>query len=103
MATKKLKLKEVFVKCRGRVIFRQYIPKKTNHFCIKIYKLCDEAWYLCAVRLYVGKHSHSTTDDMTATQAAVRHLTGRAEGLIHKLFMDNCFSSPRLFDESDTK
>jgi len=26
---------------KGRVIFRQYIPKKHKHFDIKIYKLCD--------------------------------------------------------------
>jgi len=33
---------EVTVKFKGRVIFRQYIPKKRKCFGIKIYKLCDE-------------------------------------------------------------
>jgi len=32
---------EVIVKYRGRVIFRQYTPKKRKRFSIKIYKLCD--------------------------------------------------------------
>ena len=38
---------------------------------------------------------------MTATYATVRHLTSRFEGLGHKIFMDNSFSSPRLFDDLD--
>ena len=50
------------------------------------------------MRVYLGTDSHSATDDMTATHANVRQLTCRVEGLGHKLFMDNFFSS-RLFDD----
>jgi len=53
------------------------------------------------MRVYLGRDSHSTTDDMTATHAAVGHLTSRVEGLGHKIFMDNFFSSPGLSDDSD--
>jgi len=96
-----LAVDEVIVKYRGRVIFRQYIPKKRKRFDIKIYKLCDEAGYTCAMRVYLGKDSQSVTDDMTATHATVRHLISKVEGLGHKLFMDNFSSSPRLFDDLD--
>ena len=76
-----LAVDEVIVNYRGRVTFRQYIPKKRKRFSIKIYKLCDEAGYTCAMRVYLGKDSQSATDDMTTTHATVRHLTRRIEGL----------------------
>ena len=37
------------------------------------------------------------------SHAAVRHLTHRVEGLGHKIFMGNFFSSPRLFDDLDRR
>ena len=82
---------EVIVKFKGRVIFRQYIPKKRKRFSIKIYKLCDESGYMYDMRVYLGRDSYSTTDDMTATHATVRHLTSTVEGLGHKIFMDTSF------------
>ena len=91
---------ELIVKFQGRVIFRQYIPKKRKYFGIKIYKLCDESGYTYDMKVYLGRDSHFATDNMTATHSTVRHLTGRVEGLGHKLFMDNFFSMPRLFDDS---
>jgi len=53
------------------------------------------------MRVYLGRDSHCTTDNMTVTHAPVRHLTSRVEGLGHKIFMDNFISSPRLFDDLD--
>ena len=55
------------------------------------------------MRVYLGTDSHSATDDMTATHAPVRYLTCRVEGLGHKIFMDNFFSSPRLLDDLDRR
>jgi hypothetical protein len=92
-----LAVDEVIVKFHGRVIFRQYIPKKRKSLSIKIYKLYDESSYTYDTKVYLGRDSHSATDDMTATHATVRHLTGRVEGLGHKLFLDNFFSSSRHF------
>jgi len=95
-----LAVDEVIVKFKGMVIFRQYIPKKRKCFGITIYKVCDESGYMYD-RVYLGRNSHSATDDMTATHATVRHLTSRVEGLGHKIFVDNFFLSPRLFDDLD--
>jgi hypothetical protein len=55
------------------------------------------------MRVYLGKNSRSATDDMTATHATVRRLTRRVEGLGQKLFMDNFFSSPKLFDDLERR
>jgi len=46
---------EVIVKFKGRVIFRQYIPKKRKCFFIKIYKLYDESGYTYGMRMYLGR------------------------------------------------
>jgi hypothetical protein len=43
------------------------------------------------MRMYLGKDSHSATDDMTTIRTI--------EGLGHKIFMDNLFSPPRLFED----
>jgi len=96
-----LAVDEVNVKFKGRGIFRQYIPKKRKSFSIKMYKLCDESGYIYDMSVYFGRDSHSTTDNMTATHTTVRHLICRVEGLGHKIFMDNFFSSSRLFDDLD--
>jgi len=90
---------EVIVKFKDRVIFRQYIPKKTKCFSIKIYKLCDELGYTYDMKVYLGKGSHPASDDMPATHETVTHLTCRVKGLEHKIFMENFFSSARLFDD----
>jgi len=92
---------EVIVKFKGRVFFRHYIPKKRKCFSIKIYKLRDESGYTYDMRVYLGRDSHSATNDMSAINVTVRHLTCRVEGLRHKIFMDNFFSSQRLFDNLD--
>jgi len=90
-------MNDVIVKFKGRVIFRQYIPKKRKCFSINIYKFCDESRYTYDMRVYLGRDSHSATDDMTATYATVKHLTSRVEGLDTKIFIDNFFSSPKDF------
>jgi len=65
---------KLIVKFKGRVTFRQYIPKKRKNFGLNIYKLCDESGYNYDMRVYLDRDSHSVTDDTTATHATVRHL-----------------------------
>jgi hypothetical protein len=98
-----LAVDEIIVKFKGRVIFRQYIPKKHKRFGIKIFKLCDAAGYTYDMKVYLGKDRTRADQDVTATHTTVRDLCRRIEGVGHKLYMDNFFSSPNLFDELTTK
>ncbi|PNF33381.1 hypothetical protein B7P43_G04175 [Cryptotermes secundus] len=55
------------------------------------------------MKVYLGKDRTHADQDVTATHATVRDLCRRIEGVGHKLYMDNFFSSPDLFDELMTK
>jgi len=94
-----LAIDEVIVPFKGRVVFRQYIPKKCMRFSIKMFKLCDSAGYAYDMKVYLGKDRRRTAQHVTATHATVTELTRKIEGCGHKLYMDNFFSSPVLFDD----
>ena len=89
---------EVIVKFKRRVIFKQYIPKKRKSFGIKMYKLCGSSSYTYDMDVYLGKDGQRAEQHLTATHATVTNLTRRVEGVGHKLYMDNFFSSPDLYD-----
>ncbi|PNF35737.1 hypothetical protein B7P43_G16133 [Cryptotermes secundus] len=55
------------------------------------------------MKVYLGKDRTRADQDMTATHVTVRDLCRRIDGIGHKLYMDNFFSSPDLFDKLMTK
>jgi hypothetical protein len=97
--TEHLAVDEVIMLYKGRVIFQQYIPKKHKRFGIKIYKLCNSLWYTYDMSVYLGKERQHATAQITATHETVLQVIQRVEGLGHKVFMDNYFTSPALFDD----
>ncbi|PNF14142.1 hypothetical protein B7P43_G17736 [Cryptotermes secundus] len=98
-----LAIDEIIFKFKGRVVFRQYIPKKHKRFGIKTFKICDAAGYTYDMKVYLGKDRTRADQDVTATHATVRDLCRRNEDVGHKLYMENFFSSPHLFDKLMTK
>jgi hypothetical protein len=90
---------EVIVLYKGRVVFRQYIPKKHKRFGIKIYKLCDSLGYTYDMSVYLGKQRQHATAQITAMHVTVLQVIPRVEGLGHKIFMHNYFTSPALFED----
>jgi hypothetical protein len=55
------------------------------------------------MKVYLGRDRKRADQDVTGTHATVRDLCRRIGGVGHKLYMDNFFSSPDLFDELKTK
>jgi hypothetical protein len=97
--TEHLAVDEVIVLCNGRVVFRRYIPKKRKRFGIKIYKLCDSVGYTYDISVYLGRQRQHATAQITAMHRMVLQVIRRVEGLGHRIFMDNYFTSPALFGD----
>ena len=86
---KNLATDEVIVSFKGRVIFKQYIPKNRKRFGIKIFKLCGATGYTYDMKVHLGKDRQRKAQHVTATHATVTELTRKIEGRGHKLYMDN--------------
>jgi hypothetical protein len=97
--TEHLAVEEVIVLYKGRVVFRQYIPKKHIRFGIRIYNLCDFVSYTYDTSMYLGKQRQHATAHTTATHGTVLLVVRRVEGLGHKTSMEHYFSSPALFGD----
>ena len=101
--TENLVVDEIIVLFKGRVIFKQYIPKKYKRFGIQLYKLYDSKGYTYNTMVHLPNDRKHATPSMTATHATVTGLAARIEHVGHKLYMDNFVSSPTLFDDLHTK
>ena len=55
------------------------------------------------MNVYLGQDRQRAAQHLTATHATVTNLTRELEGFGHKLYMDNFFFSPNLFDDLDQK
>jgi hypothetical protein len=55
------------------------------------------------MKVYLGKYRQRERQDVTATHVTLKGLTRRVKGCGHKLYMDNLFSSPDLFDDEENK
>jgi len=51
------------------------------------------------MEVYLGKDRQHTAQHLTVTHVTVTELTRKVEGHSHKLYIDNFFSSPALFDD----
>ncbi|GFU21061.1 piggyBac transposable element-derived protein 4 [Trichonephila clavipes] len=94
--TENLSFDEVIIKFKGRVLFKQYIPKKRKQWGLKMYKIADATGYTYNMRVYVGKDKKENLST-SASYNVVYTMTDCIKGKGYKVFMDNFFSSPELF------
>jgi hypothetical protein len=78
---------------KGRVNFKQYIPKKHKRHGIKLYRLCDSKGYAYNMTMYLGQGRKQVTSSFTATHATVTGLAAKIEHVGHNFYMDNFISS----------
>jgi hypothetical protein len=55
------------------------------------------------IELYFKKEKQHKAQDLTTTHTTATELSRKVEGWGHKLYMDNFFSSPALFDDLTKK
>ncbi|GBN17733.1 PiggyBac transposable element-derived protein 4 [Araneus ventricosus] len=97
--TENLSLAEVIIKFKGRVIFKQNIPKKRKQWGIKMYKIADATGYTYDMRVYLGKDKLKENLSPSASYNVVHPMAECVKDKGHKLFMDNFFSSPKLYHD----
>jgi hypothetical protein len=90
---------KVIISYKGRVVFQQYIPKEHKRFGIKTYEISCSLVYTYDMSMDLGKQQQHATAQITATQRTVLQVVRRVGGLGHKMFMDNYFTSPDVFDD----
>jgi len=81
------------VSYKGIICFPQY------RFGIKPYKHCDSLGYIYDVSMYLGKQQQHATAHITAMHRAVLQVFQRAEGLGHKIYLQNYFTTLPLFSD----
>lgn len=95
----KLCIDESIVPFKGRLVIKQYLPKKRNRFGIKLFVLCDvESGFIIDFIVYCGSQTQiEHVPNLGITGSVVTELV---QGYYHsnrELYVDNWYSSPRLF------
>jgi hypothetical protein len=88
---------EAMIKFRGRLAFRQYLPKKPIKYGIKVWCRADPTdGYLHEFQVYTGKAGQGGRSEPGLTTHVVLDMTRRIRGLRHIVTTDNYFTSPNL-------
>lgn len=98
--TENLCIDESLLLFKGRLYFKQYIPKKRSRFGIKIFVLCDcETGFILDFIIYTGASTDCTEShpNLGKSGDVVASLLHPYLEKGHTIFLDNWYSSPELF------
>ena len=85
---------------KGRLSFKQYIPSKRHHFCVKLFILCDcYTKFVLNFIIYTGAETEiDSYPEVGISGSVVLTLMKNDLKNNHTLFVDNWYSSPTLFE-----
>jgi hypothetical protein len=107
-----ISLDESLLLFKGRLMFKQYIPLKRSRYGIKQYIVAENTGYVYRMKVYTGKDEHSDlvsndhadeTAEMTKTDKLVICMMSGLLQKGYKLFVDNFYTSTKLFAFLDNK
>lgn len=101
---KSLAVDESMIKFKGRIFFRQYLPKKPTKWGIKAFVLSEsDSGYCLKSHIYTGRESFARSSENLLTEHVVLSLLHGYENKGHIVFMDNFYSSPLLYAKLESK
>ena len=91
---------EGMIKYKGRLYFRQYMPKKPVKYGIKVWMAADsKTGYVCNYDIYLGKPLTSSRGEVGLATKVVLHLTEPFQHCNRHVYFDNFFTSVNLVEE----
>ena len=104
---------ETMIKFKGRLLFKQYMPKKPTKWGIKCFSLNEsDTGYTCAWQIYTGSQSQTATTADSERQSEADHparvplpgqvvleLLNGLDNRGHCIFADNWYTSPALVNK----
>ena len=99
--TRELSIDESIIKFKGRLHMKQYLPSKPVRWGIKQFALCEsKTGYALKFITYGGQGSVTTEENFTVTETICLKLLNGFLNKGHIIFMNNYYSSPKLFKKT---
>lgn len=90
---------ESLMKFNGRLGCVVFVRIKRARYGIKFYKLCESSsGYCLSFKIYTGQSQTSDADDLNVSETVVRDLSKLIINKGYTLYLDNWYSSPKIFE-----